>query len=247
MAEEQTQPKPLSRSEREAQIKDKAGLVIVIMALFMAVLVDVLVAMVMAVVMPMLVLMLVLRVRCCPGSSGRPNRAQQQLGIDNPRCTRQQGGSRATAGRQRGRQVLQSHLADAVSPADQHQIGGLQLVLEQILDRIEMVEAGVGQALGLEGDRVGDHMAIGQRLTIHHRHNTMDAGARADGWPAKSGHQGLGQRQPTGLDDDAIELVRALQQLLHRRQKVILHGAAQAAIRQFDQTPLELIVGTEPA
>jgi len=34
---EQVQPKPLTRSEREAQIKDKAGLVIVIMALFMAV------------------------------------------------------------------------------------------------------------------------------------------------------------------------------------------------------------------
>ena len=32
-----TETKPLSRSEREAQIKDKAGLVIVIMALFMAV------------------------------------------------------------------------------------------------------------------------------------------------------------------------------------------------------------------
>ena len=29
--------KPLSRSEREAQIKDKAGLVIVVMALFMAI------------------------------------------------------------------------------------------------------------------------------------------------------------------------------------------------------------------
>ena len=37
MAEEQVQPKPLSRSEREAQIKDKAGLVIVVMALFMAI------------------------------------------------------------------------------------------------------------------------------------------------------------------------------------------------------------------
>jgi hypothetical protein len=37
MAEELTQPKPLSRSEREAAIKDKAGLVIVIMALFMAI------------------------------------------------------------------------------------------------------------------------------------------------------------------------------------------------------------------
>lgn len=37
MTEEQTPPKPLSRSEREAQIKDKAGLVIVIMALFMAI------------------------------------------------------------------------------------------------------------------------------------------------------------------------------------------------------------------
>lgn len=37
MAEEQKEVKPLSRSEREAQIKDKAGLVIVIMALFMAI------------------------------------------------------------------------------------------------------------------------------------------------------------------------------------------------------------------
>lgn len=37
MAEQQVQPKPLSRSEREAQIKDKAGLVIVVMALLMAI------------------------------------------------------------------------------------------------------------------------------------------------------------------------------------------------------------------
>ena len=37
MAEVKTEAKPLSRSEREAQIKDKAGLVIVVMALFMAV------------------------------------------------------------------------------------------------------------------------------------------------------------------------------------------------------------------
>ena len=37
MTTEVTQPKPLTRSEREAQIKDKAGLVIVVMALFMAI------------------------------------------------------------------------------------------------------------------------------------------------------------------------------------------------------------------
>lgn len=37
MSEENKEVKPLSRSEREAQIKDKAGLVIVIMALFMAI------------------------------------------------------------------------------------------------------------------------------------------------------------------------------------------------------------------
>ena len=36
MAEEKQEAKPLSRSEREAQIKDKAGLVIVFMALFLA-------------------------------------------------------------------------------------------------------------------------------------------------------------------------------------------------------------------
>jgi len=37
MAEVKVEAKPLSRSEREAQIKDKAGLVIVIMALFMGI------------------------------------------------------------------------------------------------------------------------------------------------------------------------------------------------------------------
>jgi Domain of unknown function (DUF4337) len=37
MSEVKTEAKPLSRSEREALIKDKAGLVIVIMALFMAI------------------------------------------------------------------------------------------------------------------------------------------------------------------------------------------------------------------
>jgi hypothetical protein len=37
MAEEKQEAKPLSRSEREALIKDKAGLVIVFMALFLAV------------------------------------------------------------------------------------------------------------------------------------------------------------------------------------------------------------------
>jgi hypothetical protein len=37
MTEEIKEVKPLTRSEREAQIKDKAGLVIVVMALFMAI------------------------------------------------------------------------------------------------------------------------------------------------------------------------------------------------------------------
>jgi Domain of unknown function (DUF4337) len=37
MAEQQVQPKPLTRSEREAILKDKSGLVIVIMALFLSV------------------------------------------------------------------------------------------------------------------------------------------------------------------------------------------------------------------
>ena len=37
MAEVKTETKPLSRSEREALIKDKAGMVIVVMALFMAI------------------------------------------------------------------------------------------------------------------------------------------------------------------------------------------------------------------
>ena len=109
-----------------------------------------------------------------------------------------------------------------------------------------MVKAGVGQALRLEGRRIGHHAAGGQCLTINHRHHPMEADPRADLGPVQGGNQGLGQGQTTGLDHDSIEVVGPLQKPLHGGEEVFLHGAAEAAIGQLNQPTVYVVVGAEP-
>ena len=110
-----------------------------------------------------------------------------------------------------------------------------------------MIEAGIGQALGLNRGWIADHVALGKGLAIHHRHHAGDTGAGADLGPTEGLHQGLGQGQAAGFDDDAVELVCALQQQLHRRQEFILHGAAEAAVGQFHHPAVQLLFGAEAA
>jgi hypothetical protein len=59
----------------------------------------------------------------------------------------------------------------AIGPADQHQIGRHQLVVEQVLNGAEVVKAGVGQPLGFNRRRIPHHVALGQGLAVHHRHH----------------------------------------------------------------------------
>ena len=49
----------------------------------------------------------------------------------------------------------------AVGPADQHQVGGLKLVIEQLFNGAEVIKAGIGQALGLDRGGIAHHVALG--------------------------------------------------------------------------------------
>ena len=124
---------------------------------------------------------------------------------------------------------------DPISAADQHQVRGLQLILEQLLDRVQMIEAGIGQALGLHRGPISHHMAGGEGLAIHHRDHGIHPGSGTNLRPVEGGHQRLRQGQAAGFDDDAIEPIRLLQQARHRGQELILHRAAKTAIGQFHQ------------
>ena len=108
-----------------------------------------------------------------------------------------------------------------------------------------MIQAWIGQALGLKGFRVGHHMAGRQGLAIDHGHHAIHPGAGTNLWPGKGRNQRFRQGEATGFDDDAVELVGPLQQPLHRGQEIILNGAAQAPIGQLNKATLELLLRAE--
>ena len=97
-----------------------------------------------------------------------------------------------------------------------------------------MVEAVVGLALGLKGGQIAHQVPGGQRRAVDQGHHAVDGGGGANFGPAKGLHQGFGQRQPRGLNHNAVDLVAALHQHLHGGQKLFLHRAAEAAIGQFE-------------
>ena len=165
--------------------------------------------------------------------------------VDQTPGQRQQGRAWSQAPLELAADVVELLRAQAVGPADQHQVSGLQLIVKQILNGIEMVEAGVRQALGFQGSRVADHMPGRQSLAVDDGHNGVDAGARPNFRPVEGGHQGLGQGQAAGFNDDAIKAIRLLQQQGHGRQKLVLHGAAETAIGQLHQAPFKLVLWAE--
>ncbi len=110
-----------------------------------------------------------------------------------------------------------------------------------------MIEVGIRLALGLQGRRITHHAASGQSFAIHHGHHAAHAGARADLGPAEGLHQRQRQSKSAGFHHDAVELIGSLQQYLHRGQKLILHGAAEATVGQFHHAPLQLLLRAEAA
>ena len=134
-----------------------------------------------------------------------------------------------------------------VGPAHEHEVSGFQLILEQILDRPQVIEAGVRPALGFHRLAITHHMTCGKGFAIHHGHHRMDAGTGPDSGPAKRGHQGFGKGQSAGFHHDAVEVVGPLEQAEHGGQELILDGAAEAAVGKFHQAAVEFFGLTEAA
>ena len=110
-----------------------------------------------------------------------------------------------------------------------------------------MIQARVLLTLTLQCIAISHGTSSRQGLTIHQRDHTVDMDAVSDLRPIKGLQQRPGQRQTTGLDNDAVQLISPFQQALHRRKEVVLHGAAEAAVVELHQTTLHLVLRAEAA
>ncbi len=127
---------------------------------------------------------------------------------------------------------------EQVALVEHDEIGAGDLVLEHFLDGIVMVERAVGLALASERIEIGSDLALGERSAVDHRHHAVDGDAALDRRPMEGLHQGLGQSEAGGLDDDMLDSGLAREDLIERRDELVGDGAAQAAIGELDDVLL---------
>ena len=94
---------------------------------------------------------------------------------------------------------------DQVALRQDDQVGAGDLVLEHLLDRVVMVERGIGGALRGERVHVGGDPAFGQCRPVDHGDDAVDRHPALHRRPLERLHQRLGQRQARGLDQDVID------------------------------------------
>ena len=143
-------------------------------------------------------------------------------------------------GVQSARHALTRRAVNQVAFGDDEDIGGGNLIAEQLIHRGFVIEFRVSLTLGLQCIEISGHHAIGKRGTIHHRDHAIQHDALADIRPGESLNQRLRQGQSRCFNNNVIRGRHLFQQLLHGGQEVIRHRAADTAIGQFD----DIIGGT---
>ena len=172
---------------------------------------------------------------------------EQQEGIHPAPRHREHGRARPETGANLVDDLLKTRGLQPVGPAHEHEVSGFQLILKQILDRPQMIKAGIRTALGFHRCAITHHMACREGLAINNRHHGMHAGPGPDSGPAKCCHQGFGKGQSAGFHHDAVEVVGPLQQAQHGGKELILNGATEATVGQFHQTAIEFLGLAEAA
>ena len=124
------------------------------------------------------------------------------------------------------------------------EVGAGQLILEQFLDRALMVQIVVFGALGSDRVVVVGEATGGDGCAIDNSDHTIDGHAGADVRPVEGGDQRLRQGETRGFDDDVVRLHVAVEQLLHGRDEIVGHCAADAAIGELDDVVLGAVFGT---
>ena len=123
---------------------------------------------------------------------------------------------------------------DQVALRQDHEVGAGDLVLEHLLDRVVMVERGIGAALRGERVHVGGDAAFGEGRPVDHGDNAVDGDAALDRGPLEGLDQRLRQRQARRLDQYVVDPGRARQDQVERRHEIVGDGAADAAIGELD-------------
>ena len=121
------------------------------------------------------------------------------------------------------------------------------MILKQVVDRCEVIEAGILGPLPLQRFSISHWAACSQSFAIHQRHHTIHMHTAADGRPIQGLKQRPWQSETAGFNNDPIQLIRPFQQRLHGRQEVVLHRAAEAAVVQLNQTAVHLLLRTKAA
>ena len=119
------------------------------------------------------------------------------------------------------------------------------MILKQLVDRCEVIEAGILGPLPLKRFSISHWAARSQGFAIHQRHHTIHMHTAADGRPIQGLEQRPRQSKTACFDDDPIQLIRPFQQRLHRRQEVVLNRATEATVVQLNQPSVNVLLGTE--
>ena len=125
-------------------------------------------------------------------------------------------------------------VVEQVALGQDDEVGAGHLVLEHLLDRVVMVNRLVGIALAQQRILVGGHFAGRQRRAVDNRHHAVHRYPVLHARPLEGLHQRLRQSQAGGLDEDMVDARLAGEDLVQRRHEIVGDGAADAAIRQFD-------------
>ena len=116
----------------------------------------------------------------------------------------------------------------------QHHIGARDLIFEHLGQGCFVVDAVIGGALGIHRRHVRCEPARRDGFRVGQRDHAVNRDAAADRRPVERLQERLWQRQARGFDQDMIGARFHRQQRLDSRHEVIGHGAADAAIGQFD-------------
>ena len=131
--------------------------------------------------------------------------------------------------------VGRPHLIDLV---EQDEVGAQELVLEDFFERIVVLHRPVGGALKGKGLRILGKEARSHRRPVDHRDDAVHRDAGADRRPVEGVDERLRQGEPGGLDEDMLRRVRPVEELVEGGDEVVGDGAADAAVRQFDDVLL---------
>ena len=121
-----------------------------------------------------------------------------------------------------------------VGLGQQNDVGARNLIFEHFGQRCFMVKAVVRQTLRVDRGDIGRETPGCHRFGVGQRDHPVHRDPRADVRPVERLEQRLGQCQTRGFNQDVIRTRVQRHQRFDGRNKVIRHGAADAAVCQFE-------------